>query len=86
MESMNDLTKRIVCPDHPDHEAILYLYGHKYEGIWECGVDRVSGGCEHAVTHVEPTVSLRMGIDGPIEEEGKINVCDACELEVSSGW
>lgn len=29
-------TKRIACPVHNDHAAILYCHPHKLAGIWEC--------------------------------------------------
>lgn len=31
-------TKQITCPDHPQgkHKAILYCWPHKFAGIWEC--------------------------------------------------
>ena len=54
---MEPYTKKIPCPEHGDHEATLYCWGHKYAGIWECDVTGESDSHEHTdyeVEHHEP--------------------------------
>lgn len=77
-------TKQIKCPEHPhsDHTATLYLFGHKYAGIWECAVEGVSDSCTHESLSVEIATDDHLGFNGHFQTESSVYVCDACECTV----
>lgn len=87
-------TKMIDCPAHPNgrlhpwsrkHQAILFLRGSKWAGIWECQATGESDSCEHDQGwHIEhfsdyrPTPQeIDNGTDHDIDWDQY--VCDLCE-------
>lgn len=78
-------TKQIPCPEHAQggHTATLYLFGHKYAGLWECPVSGASEACEHVSTHIETVEVTNFptpDIDASYDTE--VYVCDLCGCTV----
>lgn len=75
---MEKNTKEIVCPETGKHNAILYVYPHKYGGIWECEVCEVSDS--HECEEFEPYEGIEnyMDFGGVQERTFYLNICVDC--------
>lgn len=84
-DDMNERTKKIICPEHGQHEATLYLHGGKFAGIWECDVEGISDSCDHKSFSIDTaTVDYYDPSDahGHGQSEVEVYVCDDCECTV----
>lgn len=64
MDKTDPFAKMITCPEHPNgrlhwwslrkHQAILFLNGSKFAGLWECEPSGLSDIHEHGDFEIEP--------------------------------
>jgi hypothetical protein len=69
----------IDCPLHITHSAKLFIYGHRYEGIWECPVDGSNDTCPHFDTEVEEIEDTDADNSS---QTSAIDVCVRCKVAV----
>jgi len=73
--------KEIDCPEHGETcKAVLYTYGHKYAGIWEC--KEYTDSCEHPETETQEATNNTLTMSGVREDRHKVDVCSACGVVV----
>lgn len=78
-------TKKILCPEHPSHQATLYLWPHELAGVWECefGGEIYSDVCEHDPEFYELEDAVNDYYDptdhyGHGQYEYQVYVCGVC--------
>lgn len=77
-------TKKFPCPVHGTvHEATMYVFPHKYAGIWECDETGESDSCAHNATHKEHHEELPTHIDQQFVHAHDIEVCNCCGVMVN---
>lgn len=88
MQTKEPYTKQITCPEHPQggHTATLYLFGHKYAGIWECPENGVSDACAHENTHVEDNMYVCDLCDCVVDGDPQADAAEAKADIDSDNW
>lgn len=69
----DNLSVEVDCPIHLTHKAVLFIFGHRYAGVWECPLEGDSDSCTHFDREVEELE----------DEEGhksRIYVCSLCKV------
>lgn len=71
-------TKEIVCPETGKHNAILYVFPHKYSGVWECAVCEISDAHECEEFEFYEGVENYMDFSGVQERPYYLDICVDC--------
>lgn len=73
-------SKKIACPENPEHEATLYQYPHRFAGIWECDTCEISDAHECEEFYDDTATTDHLGFQGHYQTETPVQVCVDCEV------